>query len=454
MPFLAVSAVVAGWCSHRYWMRLGNGDPDWARRFWPWLLQGLVFPFLVFALFNIGWGSRLPPLVPQVLDAQRNGSPWFWPWLMWSLAGGLLVVFYWAAITYLWLITRIVQMSADRREIFLNILFFGFFSFIIAGVLTYASGWIYLGPGICLALLPVVHFTIDLGEKPPVYTTYGKAIAHLKRGKVEEAELEVISQLEKSENDFDGWMLLAEMYAKDYRNMEDAARVVLDICRQPDVQPMQISIACHRLADWQLEIADNPIGARAAMEFLCRKLPGTHIAHMAQQRIRQIPRTIEEFDEAKKPKIIRLPSLGEQSQPIRITEPASRSEAAAEANRLSDTLTEDPNDIPAREKLALVLGEKLGKIHLAVEQLTLLGELPDATDEQNAKWLAQIASWEFTRDKNVDQFQSALRRIIREYPQTSHAFAAQRRLYLLEMDYIEQQVKPLPETIRISSVNG
>src|SRR5688500_7491578 len=105
MPFLAVSAVVAGWCSHRYWMRLGNGDPDWARRFWPWLLQGLVFPILVFALFNIGWGSRLPPLVPQVLDAQRNGSPWFWPWLMWSLAGGLLVVFYWAAITYLWLIT-------------------------------------------------------------------------------------------------------------------------------------------------------------------------------------------------------------------------------------------------------------------------------------------------------------------------------------------------------------
>jgi hypothetical protein len=449
MPFLAVTAIIAGWCSHRYWMRIADTEKDWGKRFWPWTLQGFLFPWLIFCLFNIGWGSGFPPLVPQILEAQRSNSPWFWLWVIWSLAGALLIVFYWAAVTYCWLLARIVQLAADRKEILLNIAFFGLFSCSIATVLVYFSGWIYLGPGICFALLPIVHFTIDLAEKPLVYATYGKAIAQRKRGKIQDAEWEVISQLERSENDFDGWMLLAEMYAKDYRNMEDAARVILDICRQPGVQQVQISVACHKLADWQLEFADNPIGARAALEFLCRKLPGTHFAHMAQQRIRQIPSTFEEFDELKKPRRIRLSSLGETLGDVRIVEPSSRSDAVAEANRLSDKLTEDPNDIPAREKLALVLSEKLGKIDLAVEQLTLLGDLPDATEEQKSKWLAQIASWEFTRDKDSEKFQSALRRIISEYPQTSHAFAAQRRLYLLEMDYSEQLARPSRADLRV-----
>jgi hypothetical protein len=354
-----------------------------------------------------------------------------------------LVTFHWAAVTYCWLLVRIVQQAEDRKEVLLVIAFFALFSFTVAGFLVYLSGWIYLGTGICLALLPIVHFTIEMGEKPIVYTSYGKAIGHLKRGKVEDAEWEVISQLEKVENDFEGWMLLAEMYAKDYRNMEDAARVILDVCKQPDVQQVQISIACHKLADWQLEIAENPVGARAALELLCRKLPGTHFAHMAQQRIRQIPSTCEEFDEAKKGRKIRLQPLLEETNTPQHSEPVSRIEAAAEANRLSDKLSTDPNDIPAREKLALVLGEKLGKIDLAVEQLTLLGEL-DATEEQKAKWLAQIASWEFNRDKDPEKFQSALRRIIREYPQTSHAFAAQRRLYLLEMNFVEEQTAAAP----------
>jgi hypothetical protein len=447
MPFLAITSVIAAVCSHQYWMRLGDSTTDWGRRFWPWAIQGLLFPSLVFAIFNFGFGDNLPALVPEIVEAQRAGAPWLRLWALWSLAGTALVTFHWAAVTYIWMLFRTIQQSEDRVETLLVSGFFALFSFTVAGFFVYLSGWIYLGPGICLALLPIVHFTIEMGEKPITYAFYGKAIAHLKRGNVQDAEWEVISQLEKSENDFEGWMLLAEMYAKDYRNMEDAARVILDVCKQPDVQPIQVSIACHKLADWQLEIAENPVGARAALELLCRKLPGTHFAFMAQQRIRQIPSTCEEFDEAKKGRKIRLQPLREENDKPQKAEPVSRSEAAAEANRLSDKLSAEPNDIPAREKLALVLGEKLGKIDMAVEQLTLLGELPDATEEQKAKWLAQIASWEFNRDKDPEKFQTALRRIIREYPQTSHAFAAQRRLYLLEMNFIEEQrvTAPIPE---------
>ena len=444
---MAILAIVAGWCSHGYWMRLDHEKSEWERRFWPWLLQGLVFPWLVWTIFKLGWGSRLPPLVPEILEAQRTKAPWLGLLATWSVIGASFIVFHWAAITYCWLLVRIVQNAPDKKEVVFNIAVFGFFSGTIAAILIYYSGWIYLGPGLCVALLPVVHFTIELGDPPPPRASYDKAIGQLKRGKIQDAEWEVITQLEKSENDFDGWMLLAEMYAREYRNMEDAVRVILDVCRQPEVQQVHISVACHKLADWQLEIGNNPLGARAALELLCRKLPGTHFAYMAQQRIRQIPTSFEEFDEGKKPRRIRLPSLRETSEISPAQPTVSRSEAAAEANRLSEKLSADPNDIAAREKLALVLGEKLGKVQLAVEQLTLLGELPETTDEQKSKWLAQIASWEFSSDHDKGKFQSVLRRLIREFPHTSHAFAAQRRLYLLEMDYIERQFEEAPQPI-------
>jgi hypothetical protein len=451
MPFLAVTAMVAGWFSHHYWKRLGNGETGWEKRFWPWLVQGLLFPWAIFCIFNLGLSDRVPPLVPQVLEAQRSKGPWLGTWFIWSLVGAILVTFYWSAVTYCWLLARILEQARDRRETGMNIAFFGAFSVSISAFLTYFAGWIYIGPGLCMALLPIVHFTIDLAERPPVRAMYGKAIGRLKLGKVQEAEWEVISQLEKSENDFEGWMLLAEMYAKEYRNIEDAARVVLDICKQQDVQAVQISIACHKLADWQLEIAENPLGARAAMELLCRKLPGTHFAHMAQQRIRQIPKTIEEFDENKKRNPIRLPTLSEQATP-RKSERISLKEAVAEANRLSDKLTDDPNDVGAREKLAFVLGEKMGRFDLAVEQLRLLGEIPEVTDEQKSKWLAQIASWEFNRDRDAAKFQAVLRTLIDRYPQTSHAIAARRRLYLMEVETMEQHAPVTPQmpTLRIT----
>jgi hypothetical protein len=80
-----------------------------------------------------------------------------------------------------------------------------------------------------------------------------------------------------------------------------------------------------------------------------------------------------------------------------------------------------------------------------------LRDLPETSEEQNAKWLAQIASWEFNRDQDVATFQVALRALIDRYPRTSHAIAAGRRLYLLEMDTVEQRTAAAPvPVLRIS----
>ena len=436
---LALIAAIAAWCSREYWMRLADDEKHpWHKRFQPWAIQGFVFPWLIWSLFIIGWGESLPSFVPQIIDAQQSRAPWFGLWVKWSLAGAILIGFHWTALTYIWLMGRIIEEATDKKEVLANIGIFLLFSGTVAGVIVYYYGWIHIAAAVCLALLPVVHFSIDLAERPHFFTSYSKATGQIKRGKYQDAEWEVIAQLEKRDDDFEGWMILAELYAKDYRNIEDAARVILDICKHPATQPVQISLACHKLADWQLEIAENPLGARAALELLCRRLPGTHFATMAQQRIRQIPNTCEEFDELKKPKAIRLPTLAENLD-SRPDSNVNRPEAAAEANRLSAKLTQDPNDIPTREKLALVLAEKLNETTLAIEQLTLLMELPSATTEQKAKWLAQTASWEYTRNHDKEKFQLALRRIVSDFPQTVHAFAAQRRLYLLEMDFLEKR---------------
>jgi hypothetical protein len=110
----------------------------------------------------------------------------------------------------------------------------------------------------------------------------------------------------------------------------------------------------------------------------------------------------------------------------------SKAEASLEANRLVEQLTADPNDITAREKLAAVLAVDLGKADLGMEQLRLLFDLPDISDEQKAKWLGQIAAWELTLKKNEAKYEELLKEIIQTYPQTSQAFAAQRRLFLLD----------------------
>jgi hypothetical protein len=433
MSFLVLMAAVSAWCARRYWLRLG--DDQWEKRFGTWLVQGFIFPVLVWSVANIGFGDLFPPLVPEIVDAQQAKQPWFWLWGVWTLIGAILVGIHWTAMTYIWLLGRIVRQAEERKDLAATIGFVGLIFATVAGVLLYYSNWIHAGAAVCLALLPVVHFTVDLAEERPVIPTYGRAVAKLKFGKYNDAEWEVISQLEKSENDFEGWMMLAELYARQYRKLDDAVRVVWDVCQQPATQPYQVSVACHKLADWQLEVAENPMGARAALEFLCDRLPGTHFAWMAQQRMRQIPQSVHEFDEAKKPKRIRMPVLKEEFSDVAELQPAnagSRSEVLAEVNGLTEKLTENPDDIPAREKLATALAEKLGEIELATEQLNLLIELEDPSDEQKAKWSAQIATWEFNRDQNQEKFISSLRRIIHDYPQTATAFSAQRRLNLLD----------------------
>lgn len=419
------------WCAYQHWMRLDNEESVWRGSFWSWAGRGFGFPFFIWAVANFGFGDRFPALVPRLAEAKATHEPWVAGWFAVCIAGGVLILSYWVAVTYGWILAAMFRQAKDKAELTFNVAVFGFFSTALAAALAYANGPLFFGAAAILMLLPIVHFTLDLAEQPVPRPVYDRAIGQMKFGKYQQAEWELISQLEKREEDFQGWMMLAELYATQHRNIEDAARVILDICQNPKTQPAEISIACHKLADWQIEIAENPDAARAALELLGRKLPDTHFARMAQQRIKQLPRSPEELAQAKKPKRVKLPALREELGAGQ-EKKRSKGEASAEVNRLVERLTEDPDDISSREKLAGVLAVDLAKADLGIEQLRLLMEMPDTEDELKAKWLGQIAAWELTLKNNPAQYERLLNEIIHSYPQSAQAFAAQRRLFLLE----------------------
>jgi hypothetical protein len=165
---------------------------------------------------------------------------------------------------------------------------------------------------------------------------------------------------------------------------------------------------------------------------------------MAEQRLEQMPRTREDLLDEKKPRSIRLSALREQPPSLPQADAQSRQEASVEVNRLTDRLRANPNDHNARERLAILMAERLGQVGVGVEQLRCMIKLPDIPPERAAKWLAQIATWERALNKNETKFRAILNEILRDYPNTTQAYGARRQLQLIENDSLAAQTPPPP----------
>ena len=156
-------------------------------------------------------------------------------------------------------------------------------------LLLFFGGWSLLGLAGIALLAPMAGYGATILHAKKMPPMYARAIARMKFGKYPEAELEIIRELEKCEDDFDGWMMLAELYARHFKELSEADRIIRDLCDQPNVIAVQVSIALNRLADWHLELSDDPVSARGALEEIGRRLPDSHLAKMARQRIGHLP---------------------------------------------------------------------------------------------------------------------------------------------------------------------
>lgn len=418
-----------------YWIRFAEligAEQPIRRWFLRWTCKGILIPIIIWFIFNAGIG--FPPIMPEIEAAKSSGGDWVAE-LMKVMGGGVWMIgSYWGAVTMGWLLGCIF-MRVDRRD-FLTCC--GTWSLVLVplGLVLFSwASWKGAGFAVMLLLFPTVYFTLPLLTLEKHAPIYSGAVAKMQFGKYEEAELEVIEQLESCEEDFDGWMLLADLYATQYHDLTVAEKTVMELCGQPNLNPSQISVALNRLADWHLKLADDPVAARRILNQIAQRFPNTHLAKMAQQRANQLPSSKEELLAQRKGRPIHLPAIkarfGENADEIKPE--VNLKEAAALANRCVEKLKLDPNHVESREELARIFAEKLDQPEHAFTQIKLLLGMSDQPVRKRAEWLGLLAAWHL-RSGDKDRARIFLEQIVRNYPQSPQAFAAQCRLNLMDIE--------------------
>ena len=414
-----------------YWRRLGDGvlplEEWWLFRRWVW--TGLLVPLVLWVFGNTG--LLLPPVWPTVVPMSAGLGKWEKSCGDLLIGSAFLISSYWAGITFLWLLGRAFARAARRRDFFILCGAWSVLLVPLALVIVFVGGWGAFGVGLMLVLLPLVHGTLNLKPEVQLRPSYSRALAKINFGKYDEAEREVIAELEACEEDFDGWMMLAELYATHFDDLPGADRTVRDLCGQETTTPVQVSIALQRLADWHLKIGHDPVRARQALEEICARAPGTHLDKMARQRLRQLPATREELRKREEGVPLHLPPVDEMELPAPQILP--RAQAAAAANESVAALVKNPDDATAREKFAHLLAESLGDAPTAIEQLELLLAMPGQPAPRRGEWLLTKAAWLARYRDDLETARLVYREVMRDFPDTAQAFAAQRRLNFIEL---------------------
>lgn len=439
--FIALSVLSAGIvtaiCAMVYRLTPEHRRRSQFQWFVGWFIKGLVLPMVLWMVMNIGISWDIQPFMPQIQAAKIAKEPWFFYFLGYVGCGFFIVGTYWSALTLGWVLLRASQglegaARADFKALCMTSLIG---MFLPAAGLTYLGGWEIVGLAVTSMLAPIAGYAPSILRTQRMPPMYARAIAKMKFGKYSEAEWDIIQELEKCEDDFEGWMMLADLYANQFHDMAEAEQTILEICDQPRTTPSQVSIALHRLADWYLKLSQDPDAARRALQTICDRLPGTHLARMAQLRLNQLPQTTQELVEQRTASPIPLPALGDQlDEPAPVDEQMDKHKAAEAANACAEKLKLDPNNVQAREKFARILTERLYKPDLGIEQLTLLLNMPEQSEGKRAEWLGTIAAWHIRYRQDPDTGRNILERVVREFPNSPQALVARRRIRLMDAE--------------------
>jgi hypothetical protein len=434
--FLSAVAVYGGWFLSEG-LTPERRQPQLRRSLLLWLVKGLLVPLVIWALMNVGLSWNLQPFMPQIQAAKNGGSDWFPVYLRVVALGLFVISSYWTALTLGWVLVEAgAGIEGEARGQFKALCLTCFIAIIVpALLLVWFGGWTMLGLGGIALLAPMAGYApsvLNIKTTPPMYA---RATARMKFGRYSEAELEIIHELEKCEDDFEGWLMLANLYANNFNDLPEAEQTILEICEQPKTTSSQLSVALHQLANWQLQRGD-PVAARRALQMICHRLPGTHLSHMAELRMNQLPASVAQLRQQQKAAVIPLPALSETiDQAVPAPEsPVERHKAADEANACVEILKADPNNVLARERLARLFAEHLEKPELAIEQVNLLLDMPDQPDARRAEWLGLLAAWHIRYLQDKDTGRKLLERVMSEFPQSVQAFAARRRIWLLDTE--------------------
>jgi hypothetical protein len=426
------------------WGRLPKSQAAQLQRwFRDWAIKGLAAPFLIWMFFNSGFSRHFPALMVRIQMAP-DGFSTFLAFLDAAAAGLFIIASYWAAMTLGWLTSVLAERADDRRQFLHAVFESSLLALPLGALILWAWGWNAAGVAMMVWLWPVYHHVVPLGFPNKTAPLYSRAITKMHGDKYKDAEIAVIEELEKSEEDFQGWMMLAELYANHFGDLAGAERIIHDTCALPQATASEICVALQRLTDWHLKLANDPMAARRSLEEITRRFPGTHMSRMAQLRLNQLPRTREDWIESQTHKPISLPALGNHLD-APVESPSSlldRKQAAARANDCVRKLQTDPDNISAREELAKLLAEHLDKAPAAIEQIELLLSMPGIAADRAAHWMGLLAAWQIKYLGDAETGRATLERIIHRYPESTQAFGARRRITLMEWESKIRSARP------------
>ena len=265
----------------------------------------------------------------------------------------------------------------------------------------------------------------ELEPKP----LYSRARAMVYRGRLKEAVVEVREQLAKFPTDYEGQMFLAELQAGQLDDFPAAQITLARLIEQPGHAPAQVAAALTTLAEWHLKYHQDTAAARAELEKIGAKFPGTPVAQVAEQRLAALPTTATVLA-AHDRREVRLEDVAvtyEMGRPA-VKQRAQDSPEEAE-RKLRDKLARYPGDHGTREELVRLYADEFQRLDWAARELEVMLAAPKQPQRDVVRWLETLADLQQRFGAEKADVRRTLLRIVERFPKTSAAERAQNRIF-------------------------
>lgn len=363
-----------------------------------------------------------------------------------TLAGlAVIAIFAAAAGRFAWLSVK--ESEDPWRMVIKWIITGGAFGYLVTAALRFGpfAPMVAAVVGICLGIMWAPHlgaliakpFTslYDGGGVPDeVRPLYSIAEAKRKAGKYSEAAAAVRQQLERFPTDFQGWMILADIYASNLKDLPGAEECVQEILRHENHTPRNVAYALNRLADWRLAGSDRD-SARQALEWIVQMFPESEFSNQASERIAHLTSAQMLAEKNERP-VIAVPrvegKLGLVGESVFIK--PKEEEPADAAARLVKQLDEHPLDTHAREELARIYADFYQRLDLAADQLEQLINSPNQSQKHVTHWLNTLADLHIRLNADKPSAVAVLHRVIERFPGTAVAANAEKRIAYIDLE--------------------
>ena len=282
---------------------------------------------------------------------------------------------------------------------------------------------------------PFVNLFMGSSEGEAPKPLYSAAQARRNQGKFAEAIAEIRAQLERFPDDVQGWMMLAEIQAKDLRQLDQGAATITTFISREGQSPQHIVLGLSRLADWQLELRHDYGAAREILERIVANYPHLPQSRAAHQRLAHIEEK-QRYADSHADHAMAIPTADPHLglRPKSVLTPTLADDTTRQLQELHEQIEKFPLDREAREQLALLYAHQRHQPEQCAEQIEHLLALPDAFPAEIARWLNLLADVYIKEAQDAGAARQTLERLMELYPNTPMAEQARQRLERLEME--------------------